>query len=167
MQSIKEWLNKILFYAGAFFLTIIVVMVSLEVFCRFIMKVSLPWASEVATLALVWMIFLIAAYAVSLKSNIQIEFFRSCFSAKVKRAVGLMVDFILLILFLWLFLISFNYTVMIATARSAALQISQGYLYAAVPISAFLMLFYTICGLLESLNILGRVVGKGGSENGD
>jgi TRAP-type C4-dicarboxylate transport system permease small subunit len=130
-------------------LVIILAAVCLEVFWRFALGGSIPWSGELATVSLVWMVFLAGSYAVSTKANIRIEILVRWLSAQTRRWLEVAIDLVLLVLFVVLLVIGVRHTRVISGSSTYTLGISQGYVYAAVPVAAAFMLFYTVLNLIE------------------
>jgi TRAP-type C4-dicarboxylate transport system permease small subunit len=150
MQTVRRLADGILFVGMVVMLAIILASVCLEVFWRFALGGSLPWTGELATLGLVWMVFLAGSYAVSTRANIRIEILVIFLAEETRRRLDAAIDLLLLVLFGVLLVVGWQYTRIIASASTYTLQISQAYFYAAVPVAACFMLFYTI------LHVLGR-----------
>jgi TRAP-type C4-dicarboxylate transport system permease small subunit len=108
------------------------------------------------------MSFLAGSYAISKKANIRIDLLAMFFPGAFKRWLEFCTDVLLVVLFSVLFVIGLRYTLAIAPARTGALVVSQGYFYAAVPVSALFMLFYAIAALWED-----RPWGLGTQPTGD
>ena len=157
MARVRWFVDRLLYVLSGITLTVILVCVAVEVCVRVFVRSSLPWSSEVATMGLVWMSFLAASYAIAQKANIRIDVMTRLFPAAVNNCLETITNLLLLALFGTLFAVGLRYTIAIAPARTGALVVSQAYFYAAVPVSALFMLFYTASALWESWS--GQQVG--------
>jgi len=149
MRTARRLADGILFVGMVIMLTIILASVCLEVFWRFALGGSLPWSGELATVSLVWMVFLAGSYAVSTKANIRIEILALWLPARIRRRLEVAIDLLLLALFAVLLVIGVRHTRVISGSSTYTLGVSQGYVYAAVPVAAAFMLFYTVLNLVE------------------
>jgi TRAP-type C4-dicarboxylate transport system permease small subunit len=152
MENIKRLIDRCLYFSGAVFLVVILVMVSLEVFFRYVMNQSIPWSNEVSTIALVWMVFLSSSYAVSKHANLKIEVFVSWFPIRTQRIIDIIINILLLVFFIVFLTIGAQYSIKIFSAKSTALRISQSIFYIPVPIASIFMFFYTFVNLKERLH---------------
>jgi len=149
MASARRYIDRLLSVLSSVMLAIILVAVAVEVFVRFFLQSSLPWSGELATMGLVWMSLLAASYAIGQKANIRIDILSRLLSPAVQIWLEMSTNLVLLLLFAALFLVGLRYTLTIAPARTGALVVSQAWFYAAVPVAAVFMLFYTIAALRE------------------
>ena len=151
MDNIKNILDRFLYFSGAVLLVIILIMVTLEIFFRFVIQHSIAWSNEVSTIALVWMVFLSSSYAVSKQANIKIEIFLSWFPKKFQSLIDISTNILLLIFFITFLVIGAQYSAKIFSAKSTALRISQSIFYFPVPIASAFMFIYTFLYLKERL----------------
>ncbi|MGE3927652.1 MAG: TRAP transporter small permease [Lautropia sp.] len=54
LLDVKQWIERALFNLIAAMLLLLVVVVTLQVFSRYVMNASIPWSEEVSRLLLVW-----------------------------------------------------------------------------------------------------------------
>jgi TRAP-type transport system small permease protein len=149
MHRARAVVDHLLYILSGCTLTVILGAVAVELFFRFALQSSLPWSGELGMMGLVWMSFLAGSYAISKKANIRIDLLAMFFPERFKRWLEFCTDALLVALFGLLFAVGLRYTLVIAPARTGALVVSQAYFYAAVPVSALFMLFYTVVALWE------------------
>jgi TRAP-type C4-dicarboxylate transport system permease small subunit len=149
MIAARRVLDGVLFVFSGLTLTVIVCSVALEVVFRFILRSSLPWSGELATMGLVWMSLLAGSYAISKKANIRIELLATVLPERIRAWLEFGTNLLLLGLFATLFVIGTRYALAIAPSRTGAMVVSQAYFYAAVPVSAVFMGCYTVMALWE------------------
>ena len=53
-RTVLDWFEKILFWVAAAMITVMVGVVLLQVFLRYVLNNPTSWSEEVATLAFVW-----------------------------------------------------------------------------------------------------------------
>jgi TRAP-type C4-dicarboxylate transport system permease small subunit len=149
MEKARQLVDRLLYVLSGLMLALIVFSVAIELFFRFILQSSLPWSGELGTMGLVWMSFLAGSYAISKKANIRIDLLASYLPARFKAWLEFVTNGLLLLLFAVLCVIGLKYMLAIAPARTGALVVSQAYFYAAVPVSAVFMFFYTFAALWD------------------
>ncbi len=121
--------------------------IGLSVFCRYVLQTPLSWTEEVVLLCMVWVCFLGASMATKHKEHIVIDIVLSLVPrrlAKTMEILSLSVVTAVLALLLWQGILLVEVTQDVATT---ALGIPTMYMYAAVPVSALLMLIHNLRNL--------------------
>ena len=119
-------------------LAVLVVAVFLQVFFRYVLKNPIAWTEELSRYSLVWLTFLGAAYAVSLKQNISIEIIRNklpLIGKKIMYTIATLVSLLFCI-----YLIKYGYILASSSMKqlSPVLRVPMGLVYYIIPVSAFL-----------------------------
>jgi len=73
MEASRAQANRLLESMTAMFLAGTVLIVAVQVICRYILKVSLPWSEEFSRYLFIWGTFLGAAVAFARDSHIRID----------------------------------------------------------------------------------------------
>jgi TRAP-type C4-dicarboxylate transport system permease small subunit len=129
--------------ATALLLAIMIGSIGLSVFCRYVLKMPLSWTEEVVLLCMVWVVFLGASIATKHKEHIIIDIVVSLAPrrlAKGMEVVSLSVIIAVLALLVWQGIRLVEVT---QDVETTALGIPTMYIYAAVPVSALLMLIHS------------------------
>lgn len=145
----KGWRRDFELYAGSIFLTVTTALVIMNVFTRYVLKFTYPWAEEVAVGCFVWVIFLGVANAYKTKHLIGVEALIVMLPEKGKKIVEFITSLILAILSGVMFFFSYKY-VSESTKITAALEISYKYINTVIVIAFGLMTLYSIYFLMES-----------------
>ncbi len=130
--------------ATAFLLAIMLGSIGLSVFCRYALKTPLSWTEEVVLLCMVWVCFLGASMATKHREHIVIDILLTVFPERLVtalEALSLVVVIAVLALLAWQGIRLVEVTQFVTTT---ALGIPTMYMYAAVPVSAFLMLIHNL-----------------------
>lgn len=98
MKRIVDLFNDLAEKVGMILLVIMLLVVSMQVFTRLIIKTSPRWAEEVATILMVWFGFLGMSIGVKEGIHISIGFFIDSMTPKIRRAI-LIIDELLIIFF--------------------------------------------------------------------
>jgi TRAP-type C4-dicarboxylate transport system permease small subunit len=120
-------------------------MVNLQVFNRYVLDYVLGWEEEVARYLMIWSSFLAAAYALWQGEQLGMEFVVKLFPETVRRAVRI-ANHVLCIVFLAV--IAYQALVWLMPQQldqvSPSLGITMAIPYAAIPVSAIMMIWVEI-----------------------
>jgi len=125
--------------------------VGISVFWRFILRDPLSWTEEVILICMVWLCFLGASVATKHNEHILIDFVVTLVPRRLARVMEItsmtLVTGVLVIL-VWQGILLVDRTQEVTTI---ALGIPTMYMYAAIPISAFLMLIHNLRNLVVAI----------------
>ncbi len=146
-KSVNRSLEKILI----FLMGILVLDVLWQVFSRYIMSSPSSFTDEMAGFLLIWVGLLGAAYVSGRNEHLAIDLFIQKSNPNrqkwLHRLISLLIIFfavtVLIIGGSWL-----AYTRFALHVRSAALNLPLGYVYLVLPLSGFLILFFSVSDLL-------------------
>ena len=151
LHSIVGWITK-----GIDLLTRSVIVITLgmmlfviclQVFCRFVLGQALPWPEEASRFLMIWSLFLAAVYVHAEDGHLRLSFF----AEKLSPKAGLIVKIILHLAILFFLIIMLKGGIFEVNAlkvmKTGALRISRAFPYAAIPVSAALFIVVT-CKLL-------------------
>ncbi len=135
-----------------FLLSVIVVVVVVQVICRYLLQDPLSWSEEVARSSLIWISFIGGAFALREKAHFAVELLAS----KLPQPMRALWE-ILLIAVVAVFLIVILYqSVLILPVvhyqRSPSLEIPMSYLYLAIPVGSGLMLVHIASAIVEKVS---------------
>jgi TRAP-type transport system small permease protein len=142
-------LNKCVAWVAIVLLAVLVLVVLVAVFFRYVLGDSLPWSDEVARYLCVWVGFVGASVALNRRVHIGVEFFVDRLPAILKRRVKLVVEFVILGLLLFITYFGIELVVFQIPQRSSALLISMAWPYASVPVGTSLMIVQCLNLILE------------------
>lgn len=120
---------------------VLVALVSLQVFFRFVVNFSFGWSEELARYLLIWVAWISASYAVQHNAHIRVEILKDRFSGVVKKSIEVLVLVISLgfSIFLAVEGTKFISLIKITSQGSPSLGIPMWIVYLAVPIGGTLM----------------------------
>jgi len=118
----------------------------LQVFCRYVLKISLSFTEELARFLFIWVTFLGTAMALKKNQHVCMELLLEQLPAtarKVIELVGTITSAVIYLIMIWS-----GYVVVSKTMRqtSAALNLPMGLVYAVVPVCGILMLLFLLEG---------------------
>src|SRR5690554_2657057 len=118
--------------------------ITFEVFMRFVLNSPTSWSEELARFTMVWLALLGLGTGIRRKDHIRIDNIIDVFPKPI-RALAAWVRYIVTFIFsLVLLVYGFRMAMINMTQITPGLAIPMGYVYMAVPIGAFLMLFYLL-----------------------
>jgi TRAP-type C4-dicarboxylate transport system permease small subunit len=124
--------------------------IGVSVFWRFILRQPLSWTEEVVLICMVWTCFLGASVATKYNEHIFIDFVVTLVPRRLAQAMELISLAIItgvLVILLWQGILLVERTQEVTTI---ALGIPTMYMYAAIPVSAFLMLIHNVRNLVSA-----------------
>ena len=146
-DKIFNKISKILEVILVFIFAILVIDVLGQVFSRYILNTSFAFTEELARFSLIWLSILGAAYLNAKREHLSMDFLYQKFSPKNKKKALLAIE-VLVILFAAIVMVlgGFNlvYTTLHLGQLSGTLRIPLGYIYAILPFSGLLIIFFSI-----------------------
>lgn len=149
IETVWEWLEKLIQLVIILLMTLLVVITLLQVFNRYVLNNPLKWSEEMARYTFVWIVFLSSWYVFKQGGHLGMDFITMRMNDKMKRLVSIFID--LIILFFLIMVIKNAPHLLKLTARqtSAALKLPMLYVYLALPVSAVLMVVEILLGWLN------------------
>lgn len=149
--KLETWINRLEEYACVALLLLMSFVVLAQVIFRYIFAVPLSWTEELARYCLVWLTFIAGAMCIRSNSHFVIDLLL----CKLSITPRLLMQIVIL-LSMGVFAGVMLYTgivilPIIDMQISPALRISMGYIYLAIPIGSFLMLFHIICAITRKI----------------
>ncbi|MCM3761307.1 TRAP transporter small permease [Alkalihalobacillus oceani] len=145
MNLIKKGLDKVLslFCIGLF--GFLVLLVTWQVFTRFVLNDPSVISEELAKYCFVWLVLFGAAYVFGEKGHMSIEFIKHTFPQKWQLGADITIEVVIIVFAICALVMGgYNATSLAWTQMAAALQIPVGYLYAAMPLSGLCIVFYCL-----------------------
>ena len=152
MQNVMD---RLVGWALATCLGAMTCIVFVSVVFRYVLNSPLAWTEELASLLFAWLTFVGAYVGIRSRSHISIDTLVVFLPDGARRALSRLVDvgvLLLLVVFAWQ---GFRLTLTTWDLEFPAMEISRGYLYASLPVAAFLMALALIHGWWQAWR--GRV----------
>ena len=134
-------------------MAVMVTTVAIQVFFRYVVDDPLSWTEELARYAFVWMTFLGAAVAYRRRAHIVVDAMLHLIPMRARAGLAFAVEGMVTITLLILVRDGLRMVETTSNVRATMLQIPMSYIYAAIPVSAVLMLVYQVerlAGVLRS-----------------
>jgi TRAP-type C4-dicarboxylate transport system permease small subunit len=153
-MKLREYIDRILERLLIVLMSLLVIDVLWQVTSRYILSSPSSFTDELAGFLLIWVSLFGAAYVTGKKEHLAIDLLIQKSNPANKIRLEL---FIFLVIFLFAFFVLvvggtwLVYTRFALSVRSAALQLPLGYVYMVLPISGFIILFYSIDNSIQLL----------------
>lgn len=151
MRRLLGWADTLFTEVAALFSFGFLVCVTLQVFFRYVLEEPLPWSEELARYLFVWAALLAAAVTVGRNDHFTI----SILAERLPRRGQWALDVLAAVLgVVFVLIVLWKGTTMswrMAGAMSPVLQISQGFVYAVIPLAAFYMLLHLLLRFVDLL----------------
>ena len=127
----------------------ITMLIFVQVIFRYLLQNSISWSEELTRYMMIWAVFLASGYVLSKGGHANIDLLVSRFSPKIRVVVEK--GSLLLILLFSCLVIRYGFMLMWFGRRqiSSALEIPMNYVYLAIPIGGFLLVFYCLVLLMR------------------
>ena len=153
VYGVEDWLTLALFWAMA-------ALVFLQFFTRYVLNDSYAWTEEVASYALVLVVFFGASMCVRLSRHIQVDLIYRFLPARIGRWLALLVDALRTAFFAYGVWLMWRYAMLVGEEPMIMLDASKGLVYWAVFGAFVLMLLrsvqVTLANLRRGYSILER-----------
>ena len=133
-DRIEEWLTVAL-------LVVALIVLSYQVFLRFVMNGGNSWSEELARYLFIWSVYTSASFAIISNAHIRIDAVLKLYPKAIRRFIPILADTIFLIYSLIITYYSADYCMdLVASGQvSMGLHVTMGYMYAAIPVGHLMM----------------------------
>jgi TRAP-type C4-dicarboxylate transport system permease small subunit len=123
-----------------------------QVFSRYVLKSPSAYTEELARFLLIWIGLLGSAYAVGRGMHLAIDLLPQALGAPARRRLDGLIA--MLIIFFAITVLIWGgsrlvWMTLYLGQRSAAMRVPLGYVYAAIPVSGLLMIYYAVVRFFE------------------
>jgi len=152
MKKVDSWLNAIGRMTGILCTVSIILTLSAGVISRYVFNRPIFWTDEVSRILLIWSIFIGAAMGFrkgTSTAHIGMDYFVSRLPQRAKKIAvrfGWLVNMFFCLLIL---VIGINFFIQTISFRTAALDISKGFIHVCLPIFGVMMLVFLINQLID------------------
>lgn len=153
-EKLKKAVDAFISTFAVIVMVLLVICVTWQVFSRYVLQIPSTMTDEIARFSMIWVGLLGAAYTVGLQKHLSIDLFTHNLSHRKKAISNIFINLCIItfaigvMIFGGITLVSNVYT---SGQVSPSMQMPMAYVYIALPLSGFLMLFYGLLFLLENL----------------
>ncbi|MTH34119.1 TRAP transporter large permease subunit [Paracoccus limosus] len=155
----ERWMRPVEIVAAGL-LSVMIVTVLANVFCRYVLAKPLIWGDEVASLSFIWMAMLGAALAVDRHEHMRLTVFLPLLPERVARVADVTGQILVCVLLLRLLPVAVEYAYEESFVTSPALQIPMSWRASALPAGIGLMALLMVISVLRTREwrVIGTVV---------
>jgi C4-dicarboxylate transporter DctQ subunit len=121
-------------------LYVTVVVIFVQVICRYVLQVALPWTEEFARYAFLWLIFLANALAERQKEHFRVSYFVEQAPRRLRYVFWAFGEILIFIFFIWLLMDSLQFVQMGKRMISTVMQLRLDWVYWGLPVAVILSL---------------------------
>jgi TRAP-type C4-dicarboxylate transport system permease small subunit len=155
MESALARICNAVYFICKYMLILLTVEISLvisaNIFGRYVLDASIYWAEEVVRYSFVWATFIGATCAYKQRALISMSVLTHRLSPKMQWKVGLVLDGVMGLFLLISFAFGTKLTFAVLHQRSASLEISMAIVYICIPLSCLFMLLFNLEQILTVL----------------
>ncbi len=152
MKVLYELINRLIEGLLVVIFGLLVLDVLWQVFARYVLNQSYSFTEEFARFALIWLAVLGAAYLNGRSEHLSMDFLLNKLSPEKRLERMQMIEGLMLVFALVVMVGgggNLVFTTLHLGQTSPAMRVSLGYVYAIVPISGMLIMFFSIHNILE------------------
>ncbi|MEW6664229.1 MAG: TRAP transporter small permease [Thermodesulfobacteriota bacterium] len=123
-------------------MAVMVVLVFMNVVCRYLLNFSIIWAEEISQYLMVWIAFIGAGLALREGRHVAIEILQDHMPSSAKKMTRHVVALLLIVFMVVLVVLGFQFSHFAWEQETPVLNIRLGIPYLAVPIGALLLAFH-------------------------
>ena len=137
LLKLLDWFCEV---SSLIILYVTVVVIFVQVICRYVLEVALPWTEEFARFAFLWLIFLANAMAERQKEHFRVSYFVEQAPRRVRYAFWVLGEVLIFTFFIWLLLDSLQFVSMGKRMISTVMQLRLDWIYWGLPVAVMLSL---------------------------
>jgi TRAP-type transport system small permease protein len=139
MRRILRVIDSLLLGAAILLFAAFLSSVFLQVLFRYVIEMPLPWTEEVAVHLFIWSSFLAASVITGRDDHFAIDFFTKNLPARLDWSLRILSTALSLLFALIVVYKGVGWSLRMLPMRTSVLQMSQGAVYAVIPLSAIYM----------------------------
>lgn len=149
--DLKTFLNNFELYLATLCFIILTVMLTLQVFSRFILNHSWTWMEEFATIMFVWMIYLAISAAVTHRKHLRIDVLLEAVPFQAKKVMLIASNVIFAAFNIYISVIMVDVIKLLGSSKTTMLGIPQQLVYIVIPIGLIISVIRLVQDTLKLL----------------
>lgn len=154
IETLNTWLMRIGGHIAWVCVGLMVAVILLQVFFRYVLNAALPWPEEVARALMIWMMALVAAQAYRNQMFVAIEMLPDALPLKLGQILRLILLAMAAVVLWYLFVMGLEFFQRGFRTRAASFHLPRAWIYLAMPVCFGTMLLANIELILK--NLLGQ-----------
>lgn len=149
--DLKTFVNNFELYLATLCFIVLTVMLTLQVFSRFILGHSWTWMEEFATIMFVWMIYLATSAAVTHRKHLKIDVLLEAVPFQVKKVMLIASNVIFAAFNIYISVIMVSVIQLLGSSKTTMLGIPQQLVYIVIPIGLIISVIRLVQDTLKLL----------------
>lgn len=149
--DLKTFLNNFELYLATLCFIVLTVMLTLQVFSRFILNHSWTWMEEFATIMFVWMIYLAISAAVTHRKHLRIDVLLEAVPFQAKKVMLIASNVIFAAFNIYISVIMVDVIKLLGSSKTTMLGIPQQLVYIVIPIGLIISVIRLVQDTLKLL----------------
>ena len=151
MIGLVERINTFLDRASLVLIVIMVFLVWMQVFMRYLLNFSPFWIEAVARYMMIWSLLMASVVLVGSNGHVRVDFIQQLYSPKVDKVISLILSLAILVFLLVYTIFGMEAALDQWTVRDGSIRISMFWPFIIVPMSGFLMILNLLVRMYEIL----------------
>jgi len=151
MKVLVEKINTFLDRASLVLIVIMVLLVWMQVFMRYLLNFSPLWIEAAARYMMIWSLLMASAVLVGSNGHVGVDFIQQLYSPKVDKVISLVLSLAILVFLLVYTVFGMEAALDQWTVRDGSIRISMFWPFIIVPISGILMILNLLVRMYEIL----------------
>ena len=152
-MKIIHAIDKGILFALRFICTTLALSMAVVIFLQILMRLfatPLLWSEEIARIMMVWLVFMGAAYLHNMVSNghITVDVLHQILPPNITRILKAISQILVFVILVIVAIYGFELAASSFKIKSTALRVPFAYIYGAVPISAIIMIWFSLRSLI-------------------
>lgn len=156
MNKVIDAINFTMKHLLNVIMAVLTIAVFAQVIFRFVLESPLAWTEELAIYCLVWLTFLGAAYAMSLKAHIGVTFLTDLFPLRIRQVVYVIATLAGIAFYLLLVIQGYALMKQSMEQLSPVLGIPMGLVYSVIPISGIFLIMNVVVLFVKDFKTGGQ-----------
>lgn len=159
LKRLTEVVDRSLRWLLVTLMAVAVLNVLWQVFTRFVIDAPSGFTEELARYLLIWVGIVGSGYAAGKRSHLALELLPEQLEGRRSHQLQLVIEGCILVFALFVMVgggLRIVYILLSTGQTSSSLNILVGYVYAAVPLSGLIIVFYTVVHIIEEVRALNR-----------
>lgn len=149
LNKISDWLNRIFQALAVISISVLVIIMSLQIFTRFFMGHAITWVDGTSRYLLIWGTFLGAAIAAKESGHINLTFLLDKLRGKGRIIGDCLVTVLFMILAGFVVKAGISAVELVLPQKSDSLPISVAWIYGAIPLCQAVIFYHLFVDLLN------------------
>ncbi len=131
---------------------VLVCIVIMQVFSRFLFNYSFVWVEEAARYLFIWIIFVGTAVGLKEKKHVSVDFFVKKLKDESKYVFYLLREILLNLFSIIIIYFGIKRTITSFSSFATSFPLSKGWIYLAIPIGGLFMWYYVFLNILDTIS---------------